>query len=81
MVHGTCGIQEVPVRNQGDRDQESSLGQPGSDSEQPAGTTGRTGNSGTENWQQGNTDTNRRPNRHDDDDDEDSGLGIRTGLR
>jgi hypothetical protein len=69
--------------NQGNRDQEGNLGQPGRDSEKPAGTSGRTGNTGAENWQQGNTDTNRqggsRPNRNDDD--EDSALGNRTGLR
>jgi hypothetical protein len=68
------------VGNQGNREQEDNPGQPGSDSEKPAGTTGRTGNGGTENWQQGNTDTNRRPNRQYQDD-EDSGPGIRTGLR
>jgi hypothetical protein len=68
------------VGNQGNREQEGNLGQPGSDSEKPAGTTGRTGNAGTENWQQGNTDTNRRSSRQDDDD-EDSGLGTRTSLR
>ena len=70
------------MSNQGNRDQEGNLGQPGKDSEKPAGTSGRTGNTGTENWQQGQTDTNRpvrRPNRNDDD--EDSGLGNRTGLR
>ena len=65
--------------NQGHREREDSLGQPGSDTEKPAGTSGRTGNTGTESWQRGNNDTNRRPNRQDDD--EDSGLGNRTGLR
>ena len=70
------------MKNQGNRDRDGNLGQPGRESEKPAGTSGRTGNTGTENWQQGQTDTNRpasRPNRNDDD--EDSGLGNRTGLR
>lgn len=68
--------------NQGNRDKAGNLGQTGQEAEKPAGTPGRVGNTGTGNWQQGNTDTNRtgsRPNRNDDD--EDSGLGIRTGLR
>jgi hypothetical protein len=63
-------------------EQKNNLGQTGSDTDKPAGTTGRQGNTGTENWQQGNTDTNRsgsRPNRHDDD--EDSAFGNRTTLR
>lgn len=70
------------MSNQGNRDQQGNLGQTGRDSATPAGTPGRKDKSGTENWQQGQTDTNRpasRPNRHDDD--EDSGLGNRTGLR
>jgi hypothetical protein len=69
------------MSNQGNRDQEGNLGQPGRDSDKPAGTSGRQGNTGTESWQQ--NDTNRpasRPRRQDDDD-EDSGLGNRTGLR
>ena len=68
------------MKNQGNRDRDGNLGQPGRQSEKPAGTTGSTGNTGTENWQQ--TDQNRpasRPRRNDDD--EDSGLGNRTGLR
>jgi hypothetical protein len=68
------------MSNQGNRDQEGNLGQPGRDSDKPAGTSGRQGNTGTESWQQ--NDTNRpasRPRRQDDD--EDSGLGNRTGLR
>ena len=65
--------------NQGNREHDGNLGQPGSDSEKPAGTSGDTGNTGKESWQQGNTDTVRRPKRQDDD--EDSGLGNRTGLR
>lgn len=70
------------MRNQGNRDQKSNLGQTGTDAEKPAGTAGRQGNTGTENWQQGNTDTNRSGSRPDrSDDDEDSGLGNRTGLR
>jgi hypothetical protein len=71
------------VSKQGNRDQEGNLGRTGRDSDNPSGTSGRPGEAGTENWQQGNTDTNRqggnRPNRNDDD--EDSGLGNRTGLR
>ena len=68
--------------HQDEREQKGNLDQPATDAEKPAGTTGRQGNTGTENWQQGNTDTNRsgsRPDRNDDD--EDSGLGNRTGLR
>ena len=68
------------MSNQGNRDQEGNLGQPGRDSDKPTGTSGRQGNTGTESWQQ--TDENRpatRPRRYDDD--EDSGLGNRTGLR
>ena len=68
------------MTNQGNRDREGNIGQPGRDSEKPAGTSGRQGNTSTENWQQ--NETNRpasRPTRHDDD--QDSGLGNRTGLR
>jgi hypothetical protein len=72
------------VSNQDNRDREGNLGQTGRDSDSPAGTSGRQGNTGTENWQQGNTDANRpppaRPSRHDDED-EDSGLGNRTTNR
>jgi hypothetical protein len=67
------------MSHQGNRDREDNVGQPGRESEKPAGTSGRTGNTGTENQP---TDQNRpasRPRRHDDDDD--SGLGNRTGLR
>jgi hypothetical protein len=67
------------VGNQDNREQEGHLGQPGSDTEKPSGTSGRTGKTGTESWRQGDNDTSRRPNRQDDD--EDSGLGNRTGLR
>ena len=70
------------MRNQGNREREGNLGQTGRDSANPAGPSGREEDSGTGNWQQGQTDTNRpvtRPNSHDDD--EDSGLGNRTGLR
>lgn len=69
------------MSNQGNRDQEGNLGQPGRDSDRP-GTSGREGNPGTESWNPGQTDQNRpasRPRRNDDD--EDSGLGNRTGLR
>jgi hypothetical protein len=68
------------MSKQGNRDQEGNLGQPGRDSDKPAGTSGRQGNTGTESWQQ--TDQNRpatRP-RHNDDD-EDSAFGNRTTLR
>ncbi len=68
------------MSNQGNRDSEGNLGQPGKDSEKPAGTSGRQGNTSTESWQ--HNETHRpasRPTRHDDD--EDSGLGNRTGLR
>ena len=68
------------MSNQGDRDQEGNLGQPGRDSDKPAGTSGRQGNTSTESWQQ--NETHRpvpRPTRHEDD--EDSALGNRTGLR
>ena len=67
------------MSNQGKRDQE---GNPGRDAGNPAGTSGRPGDSGTQNWQQGHTDTNRpapRPRRIDDE--EDSGLGNRTTFR
>ena len=49
------------MSNQGNRDQEGNLGQPGQDSENPAGTTGRKGNTGTENWQQKPTESARAP--------------------
>ena len=68
------------MSNEGNRNRDGNLSHPARESEKPAGTSGRTGNTGTENWQQ--TDQNRpasRPRRHDDD--EDSGLGNRTGLR
>ena len=69
------------MSNQGNRDREGNLGQSGRDAEKTAGTSGRQGNTGTENWQQGQTDTNRPASRPRHDDDEDSGLGNRTGLR
>lgn len=67
------------MSNQGNRDraQEGNLGKAGRDSANPAGTSGR-----TENWQKGNTDSNRpasKPTRVDDD--EDSALGNRAGFR
>lgn len=68
------------MSNQGNREQEGNLGQPGKDHDRPTGTSGRQGNTGNEIWQP--NETNRpasRPRR--DDDDEDSGLGNRTGLR
>jgi len=72
------------MRNQGDRDREGNLGQTRKDPSTPAGTSGRQGNKGTENWHQGDTDSNReggtRQNR-DDDDDEGPGLGGRTTNR
>ena len=68
------------MSNQGNRDREGNIGQPGRESDKPAGTPGRQGNTSTESWQQNETDRPAsRPNRHDDD--EDSGLGNRTGLR
>ncbi len=68
------------MSNQGNRDREGNIGQPGRDSDKPAGTSGRQGNTGTESWQQNETQRPAsRPNRYDDD--EDSGLGNRTGLR
>jgi len=71
------------MRNQGDRDREGNLGQTRKDPSTPAGTSDRQGNKGTENWHQGDTDSNReggtRQNR--DDDDEGPGLGGRTTNR
>jgi hypothetical protein len=70
------------VSNQGNRDQEGNLGQTSRDPGSPTGTAGRQGNTGHENRQQGNSDTNRpggRNNRNDED--EDSGLGNRTTNR
>jgi hypothetical protein len=70
------------VNNQGNRDQEGNLGRTGRDPGKPAGTSGRKENTGNENWQHGNSDTNRTGNRnHRNDDDEDSGLGNRTTNR
>jgi hypothetical protein len=65
--------------NQDNHEREGNLGQPGRDSDKPAGTSGRQGNTGTESWQQGHPDAIRRPKR--DDDDEDSGLGNRISQR
>jgi len=68
------------MSNQGNRDQEGNIVQPGRASEKPAGTSGRQGNTSTESWQRSETDRPAsRPNWHDDD--EGSGLGNRTGLR
>jgi hypothetical protein len=70
------------VNNQGNRDQEGNLGRAGRDPGKPAGTSVRDGDTGNENSQQGNSDTNRTRNRnHRNDDDEDSGLGNRTTNR
>jgi hypothetical protein len=71
------------VSNQGNRDQEGNLGQTGKDSGNAAGTSGRPGNTGSEDRQKGNIDTSRpggtRPSRTDDD--EDSSLGNRATNR
>jgi len=67
------------VGNQGNREQEGNLGQTDRDSQNPAGTSGRQGNTGTENWQQQTPDPKPRPNRGEDD--EDSGLGNRNTFR
>lgn len=67
------------MSNQGSGEREDNPGQTSRDSEKPAGTSGRQGNTSAENWQQGNTDTNRRSNR--DDEDEDSPLGNRNTYR
>jgi hypothetical protein len=70
------------MTSQGNRAPQGKPDQSGKDPANPAGAPEGQGNTSNENWQQGNTDTNRpasRPNRHDDD--EDSGLGNRTGLR
>jgi len=68
------------MSNQGNRGKDGNLGQSGT--EKPTGSPSRQGNTGTENWPQGNTDTNRTGSRpHRNDDDEDSGFGNRTTLR
>jgi hypothetical protein len=68
------------MSNQGNRDQEGNLGQPGRDSDKPAGTSGRQGNKSGESWQQ-NDQQRPAPRTPRYDDDEDSALGNRTGLR
>jgi hypothetical protein len=70
------------VRNQGDRDREGNLGQTRKDPATPTGTSGRQGNKGTENRQQGNPDSNRQGGtRQTPDDDDGPGLGNRMGSR
>ncbi len=70
------------MSNQGKRDQEGNLGQTSRNPGSPRGTSGRQGNTGKENWQPGNSDTNRPGNRNNrSDEDEDSGLGNRTTNR
>ena len=70
------------MSNQGNRDQEGNLGQPDRDSDKPAGTSGRQGNRGNENWQHERTAPNEPPSRPKyNSDDEEPGLGNRTGLR
>lgn len=71
------------MSNQGDRDREGNLGQTSRSPSSPTGTSGRQGNKGDENWQQGNTDSNRQGGtRHNRDDDDDGpGLGGRTTNR
>ena len=69
------------MSSQGNREREGNIGRPGRDSEKPAGTSGRQGNTSTESWPQNETHRPAsRPNRPDDDD-EDSGLGSRTRLQ
>lgn len=71
------------MSNQGDRDRDGNLGQTSKDPATPTGTSGRQGNKGTENWQQGNPDTNRKGGTRQtpDDDDDGPGLGNRMGNR
>ncbi len=71
------------MNKQGNRDREGNLGQSGRDSDNPAGTSGRTEHGGNENRPHEQRAPNEPPSRPKTnyDDDEDSGLGNRMGFR